>query len=181
MLRLWAAYGVPAPIENCVGNAARESIASLCQRENAHLQVNARLQLQRSCKPASTRQPVDLVPRYCRGDSDPEGERGVRAAGEGGGEVSHSRSIWRRGSTSDASTSDGRGKGRGLSRCRPLLFVGAGCSGAGLALGGEVEGDGGADKVFEGGLVDGFSFVDVDGAADVAVEAGVEEARGVGQ
>src|SRR3546814_4655643 len=49
------------------------------------------------------------------------------------------------------------------------------------AFGRGVEGDGGADEGFQGLLVDGFAFVEVDGAAGVSFEAGVEEAGGVGQ
>ena len=44
-----------------------------------------------------------------------------------------------------------------------------------------IESDGGADELLQGGFMDGVVFVDVNGAADVAFEAGVEEAGGVGQ
>ena len=46
--------------------------------------------------------------------------------------------------------------------------------GFGLALGWVLEVYGGADESFEGGFVDGGVLGDVDGAADVSVEAGVE-------
>ena len=44
---------------------------------------------------------------------------------------------------------------------------------------GVVKSCGGADQGFEGWFVEGFVFVDVDGAAGVAFEAGVEEVGGV--
>jgi hypothetical protein len=43
----------------------------------------------------------------------------------------------------------------------------------------KIEFDSGTNEVLEGGLVDLFAFVDVDGAAYIAFEAGVEEAGGV--
>ena len=46
--------------------------------------------------------------------------------------------------------------------------------GFGLEL--EIEGDCGADEVLQGGGVNVFAFVDVDGAPDIAFEAGVEQA-----
>ena len=52
---------------------------------------------------------------------------------------------------------------------------------AGLCLALEVERDGGADEGLQSGLIHLLAFVDVDGAADVAFEAGVEEAGGVRQ
>jgi hypothetical protein len=44
-----------------------------------------------------------------------------------------------------------------------------------LAFALDVEGDSGADEILERRLVDFVAFVDVDGAADIAVEARVEE------
>ena len=44
-----------------------------------------------------------------------------------------------------------------------------------LALAREIERHGGADEILQGRLVDLVAFVDVDGAPDVALEAGVEE------
>src|SRR5689334_17647307 len=54
--------------------------------------------------------------------------------------------------------------------CRLGLF-------AFLAL--EVERHGRADQIPQGRLIDLFTFADVDGAPDVPVEAGVEQARGI--
>lgn len=45
----------------------------------------------------------------------------------------------------------------------------------------DVKGDGGADEVQEGGFIDGVGFADVDSAASVAFEAGVEEVGRVRQ
>src|SRR4051812_12954326 len=50
-----------------------------------------------------------------------------------------------------------------------------------FGLAGEIEGDCGADEVLERSFVDLFAFVDVDGAADIAFEAGVEEASWIVQ
>ena len=45
-----------------------------------------------------------------------------------------------------------------------------------LGFGLEIELHGSADQFLQGGFVDLFAFADVDGAADVSFEAGVEEA-----
>ena len=44
----------------------------------------------------------------------------------------------------------------------------------GLRLGLEIEGDGSADEILQGRRIDLVAFVDVDGAPDIAFEAGVE-------
>jgi hypothetical protein len=46
--------------------------------------------------------------------------------------------------------------------------------GLGLRLGLEIERDGSADEILQGRLIDVVAFVDVDGAPDIAFEAGVE-------
>ena len=43
----------------------------------------------------------------------------------------------------------------------------------------EIERHGSADEILQGRLMNLVAFVDVDGAADVPVEAGVKQARGV--
>src|SRR5690349_4851548 len=48
-----------------------------------------------------------------------------------------------------------------------------------LRLPRQVQGDGGTNEFLERGLVNLVSFMDVDGAADVAVKAGVEKTRRV--
>ena len=44
----------------------------------------------------------------------------------------------------------------------------------GLELALEIEGHCSADEILQRGLIDLFAFVDVDGAPDIPVEAGVE-------
>ena len=44
----------------------------------------------------------------------------------------------------------------------------------GLRLGLEIEGDGSADEILQGCFIDLVAFVEVDGAPDIAFEAGVE-------
>ena len=65
-----------------------------------------------------------------------------------------------------------------MSRCGVKLgdWLFARWFGLGFGLVFQVEGDGGKDKFFQGGPVDLVGFMDVNGAADVAIEAGVEEA-----
>src|SRR5262245_14273341 len=48
-----------------------------------------------------------------------------------------------------------------------------------LALALEIERDCSTNEIFQGGLVDLFAFVDVDGTPDISLEAGVEETRRV--
>jgi len=50
-----------------------------------------------------------------------------------------------------------------------------------LVLALEIERHGGADEILQGRLIDLVAFVDVDGAPDIAIEAGVEEMRRVFQ
>jgi hypothetical protein len=50
-----------------------------------------------------------------------------------------------------------------------------------LGAGGSVGGYGIADELQECGFVNGVAFVNIDGAADVAFKAGVEELVGVGK
>jgi hypothetical protein len=57
----------------------------------------------------------------------------------------------------------------------PGLRLGLGLwLGLGLRLGLEIERDGSADEILQGRLIDLVAFVDVDGAPDIAFEAGVE-------
>jgi len=49
----------------------------------------------------------------------------------------------------------------------------------GFAL--NVEYDGGADKILQRGLIDLVAFVDIDGAPDISIQAGVEQTRRVFQ
>jgi hypothetical protein len=57
----------------------------------------------------------------------------------------------------------------------PMKLVGllaGGSLGLGLAL--QIERHGCADEIFQGSLIDLLAFVDIDGAPDISVEAGVE-------
>ena len=39
----------------------------------------------------------------------------------------------------------------------------------------EIEGDGRADEIFQGGFIQVFVFVDVDGAPEISFEAGIKK------
>src|SRR5579859_1452908 len=45
----------------------------------------------------------------------------------------------------------------------------------------EIEGHCSADEIFQGRLIDSFTFMDIDGASDISLEAGVEKTCGVFQ